>query len=206
LEGKLSHLRSIKDTEVKWLQLFAIITLPAIGYLMGIGDDNPLLGPPIILLFFLYLALTGWIQYVFLRERISYYSVLRSVLRAQNLLGLMDAKYLSPHFAGSAFPRGFGPSPGENGTQPQSSFLRRQIYTVILYMGVLLAAMFRTYSVSAWFSVIAIFALVGDLVWLGFIFYRDDGVLREHTAAEKDLAGSDPAWFPAPQQTEPATQ
>jgi hypothetical protein len=202
LAANLSHLRSIKDTEVNWLQLFAIITLPAIGYLMGVGDDNPLLGGPIILLIFFYLALTGWIQFVFLCERISYYSVLRSVVRAQNLLGLLDIKYLSPHFADSAFPREFGPRPEENGTQPQSSFLRRQTYTLVLYVGVLLAAAFRTYSVSAWFLAVAVLALAVDLAWLGFIFRRDDAILKEHTAAEEGLAGSDPGWFPRCERSE----
>ena len=195
LDANLSHLRSIKDTELNWLQLFAVVTLPAIGYLMGVGDDNAMLGWPIVPLILLYLILTGWIQYVFLRERISYYSVLRSVVRAQNLLGLFDINLLSPHFAGSAFPKGFGPRPTENGTQPQSSFLRRQIYTVILYSGVLLAAGFRMYPKSSWPLGLCVLAFLLDILWLWYIFYYDDVVLKARTAAEKDLAGSDPAWF-----------
>ncbi|MFH1922208.1 MAG: hypothetical protein ABIP48_20280, partial [Planctomycetota bacterium] len=72
LEANLSHLRSIKDTELNWLQMFAVVTLPAIGYLMGVGDSNPMLGWPIVIVVVVYLLLTGWVQYVFLRERISY--------------------------------------------------------------------------------------------------------------------------------------
>lgn len=196
LEANLSHLRYIKDTELKWLQMFAVLTLPAIGYLMGVGDTNPMLGWPIIVVVLAYLLLTGWVRYVLLRERISYYSILRSVVRGQNLFGLFDINYLSPHFAGSAFPKGFGPYPEHNGTQPESSFLRRQLYVLILYFGVLAAAAFRTCSVSFWFVVVAALCFALDLVWLGYIFYRDEIVLKADTAGEKDLAGSDPTWFP----------
>ena len=196
LDANLSHLRAIKDTELNWLQLFAVVTLPAIGYLMGVGDDNAMLGWPIVALILLYLLLTGWIQYVFLRERISYYSVLRSVVRARSFFGLFDINHLSPHFAGSAFPKAFGPRPTENGTQPQSSFLRRQIYTLILYSGVLLAAGFRMYPKSPWPLLLCVLAFVFDVAWLAYLFYCDDVVLKADTAAEKDLAGSDPTWFP----------
>lgn len=211
LEGNLAHLRSIKDTELNWLQMFAILTLPAIGYLMGVGDDNPVLGWPIIPVFVLYLLLTGWLQYVLLRERISYYSVLRSVVRSQNLLGLFDIDYLSPHFADSPFPREFGPQPEENGTQPQSSFLRRQIYTVMLYVGFLLAAAFRACSASSRLLpitavIVAALCLALDLVWLRYIFDWDETMLKAHTAREKDLAGSDPTWFSSGQKSETGSQ
>jgi len=34
LAGRLTHLRSIKDMEMKWLDRFSAITLPAIGFLV----------------------------------------------------------------------------------------------------------------------------------------------------------------------------
>lgn len=205
LDANLSHLRSIKDTELNWLQLFAIVTLPAIGYLMGVGDENPVFGWPILLVMLFYLAFTGWVQHTFLRERISYYSVLRSVVRAQNLLGLFDFNYLSPHFAGSAFPKGFGPNPERNGTQPLSSFLRRQVYTLILYTGMPGVVAFRTFSATLWFAAVAttcIVCLLLDVVWLRYLFSLDETILKAETAGERDLAGYDPAWSPSPQKTD----
>jgi hypothetical protein len=195
LDANLAHLRSIKDTEHKWLDLLSIITLPAVGYLMAVEDCNAVWGWALLVVLGMYLVVTCWMQYVLLRERFSYYAVLRSVVRAQNLLGLFDVGFLSPHLAGSAFPRGFGPYPDREGTRPFSSFLRRQLYTLILFSGLLAAAAFRTPVQPGLFGTLALVCLAGDVAWLVYLFRRDRQSLEHATAQEVDLAGADPAWF-----------
>ncbi|MBI3468351.1 MAG: hypothetical protein HY000_35570 [Planctomycetes bacterium] len=200
LQANLAHLRSIKDTEHHWLDLFALVTLPTIGYVMTVEDANPVMGWPLMVVLIIYLILLAWMQYVLMRERFSYYSVLRSVVRAQNLLGLFDVRFLSPHFAGSAFPKGFGPYPDQNGTQPQSSFLRRLIYTVLLYFGLVLAIWFRSMAISWSFTLVPFGCFVLDLCWLAYIFCHDQQQLARETAREAGLAGAEPTWFPQPQK------
>jgi len=197
LEANLAHLRAIKDTELQWLNLFSLITLPAIGYLMSVSDRNAIWGWPLIVLMASYLIVTAGVQYAQLRERLSYYSVLRAVVRAQNLFGLIRIGYLSEHFANSAFPKGFGPNPELDGTQPQSSFLRRQLYTVLLFAGLLGAAFFRTPVYRYLTGVFALAMFIADVLWLACLFRWSRDSLASATAAECSLAGADPRWFPS---------
>ena len=196
LDANLSHLRSIKDTEHKWVDLHSLITLPAIGYLMTVDRANDVWGWPLVAVVSAYLLLTGWVQYVLLRERYSYYSVLRTVARAQNFLGLYEVGFFSPHFAGSAFPRGYGPHPEADGTQPYSSFLRRQAYTIILFASLLATAGFRNTFLPGTFGVLTGAAFLVDLLWLVMIFQWDRTLLTTATEQERGLAGADPSWFP----------
>jgi hypothetical protein len=196
LDGNLAHLRSIKDTEHKWVDLFSIVTLPAIGYLMTVDATNPVWGWPIAVVVGFYFALTAWLQYVLLRERYSYYSVLRSVVRAQRLLGLFEIGFLSPHFAGSAIPRGFGPHPEADGTQPYSSFLRRQVYVLILFVSLMATLMFRNTFQPMTVGAVIVIVVGLDVLWLIGVFVRDRHLLTTATERERGLAGADPAWFP----------
>jgi hypothetical protein len=196
LEANLAHLRSIKDTETKWLELYAILAGPATGYVMGVQDTCAIFNWPLVFMLLLYLALTAWLQNLLLRERFSYYSVLRSVIRSQNLLGLFDISYLSEHFANSAFPAGLGPNPAKNGTQPLSSFLRRMLYVFLLYLGLLLAAFFRWCSISPWFIIAPVACLICEFCIFAGIFWWDKKHLVEETEREAGLAGYEDAWFP----------
>jgi len=196
LAAHLAHLRSIKDTEHKWLELYAILILPAIGYVMTVADTCAIFSWPLVVMLLLYLVLTAWLQNLLLRERFSYYAVLRSVIRSQNLLGLFDVNYLSAHFANSAFPPGFGPIPAEDGTQPQSSFRRRLRYVLFLYSALLLAAAFRWWSICQWFMVAPIlFFFCGTFLYC-HTFWADRKGLINMTAQEEGLAGSEADWFP----------
>jgi hypothetical protein len=198
LAGGLAHLRAIKDTEHKWLELYAILVLPVIGYLMSVGATNAIFNWPLVVLLLVYLVISASLQYVLLRERLSYYAVLRLVVRSQNLLGLFDIAYLSEHFANSAFPRGYGPNPAENGTQPQSSFTRRLAYVLVLFGGLVLTAIFRWWSISPWFIVVPALCVACDGFFLWWIYRWDKQELAKATVAEARLAGSEDAWFPSP--------
>ncbi|MGO8691441.1 MAG: hypothetical protein ACLQLG_17600 [Thermoguttaceae bacterium] len=196
LEAHLAHLRSIKDTEHKWLELYAVLVLPAIGYLMSVDATNPIFNWPLVVMLVMYLGVSVWLQYVLLRERVSYYAVLRSVIRSQNLLGLFDIRYLSEHFANSAFPKGFGPNTAVNGTQPWSSFLRRLLYVVLLLAALFLAAGFRWWSISRGFVVVPVLCFLFEVAVIFCVFHLDSCGLREATAREANLAGCEERWFP----------
>ena len=116
--------------------------------------------------------------------------------RAQNLLGLFEIGFLSQHFAGSAFPKGFGPHPEVDGTQPYSSFLRRQLYITILFLSLMATGFFRNSFHPIAFGLFIAIAIVIDVLGLLGIFARDRRLLRTATERERGLAGADPRWFP----------
>lgn len=105
MQTQLTTLQSIKAGEMQWIQFYTILTAPAIGFL--IAGDPCKVAPILRYIIPAYIVVTGWFQYVLMKERHSYYGVLRSVVRAENLLGLSG--FLAPNFANSAFPKGLGP-------------------------------------------------------------------------------------------------
>jgi hypothetical protein len=190
MQTQLSALQSIKAGEMRWVQFYAVLIAPAIGFLIA-GDSCKVarIAPYVIPA---YLLVTMWLQYVLMRERHSYYGVLRSVVRAENLLGL--SQLVAKHFANSAFPKGLGPHKEKDGTQRWSSFFARQIYVFLFFFGLAVAGAYQAHScgVLIW----ACGAVAVDLVWGAIIFcYWDPKALRSDTLAEKDVVGSDPAWF-----------
>jgi hypothetical protein len=192
LEGHLGHLRSIKELELAWLDRYSVLTLPAIGFL--IAHDRSTARLPCSLLWIMvsaYLAITLWIQDVLRKERRSYYRVLRSVIRAENYLGLFDVNFLPAVMAGGAFPKGLGPNPSQDGTQPYASFLQRLIYTFIIYTSIVVSALYQNSALIPSIVLIAV-----DLVWLIVVFRRDKIDLRREALLEKGLAGTSPSWYP----------
>jgi hypothetical protein len=192
LQGHLQHLRSIKDMELKWLDRFSAITLPLIGALLVTPAEIEVFTTwALIILVIIYTGLALWIQDVLRKERRSYYRVMRTVIRAQNVLGLLK-RFLPGVMANAAFPKGMGPIPEEDGTKPFSSFLRRQILVGVLFLGVLLGVVWR----SPPFWPIIPGGLVLDALWLVYIFRKDNRDLRNEALRDRDLEGMEPAWFP----------
>jgi hypothetical protein len=189
MQTQLATLQSIKAGEMQWIQFYTILTAPAIGFL--IASDPSRVAPIVPYIIPAYLLVTGWFRYVLMRERRSYYGVLRSVVRSENLLGL--SKFLAPHFAISAFPKGLGPDKEKDGTQRWSSFLARQIYVLLFFQGLAVAGAYQAHS--RWALILV--CVLADLLWVAIIFFcRDPKALRRDTLAEKGVMGSDPAWFP----------
>jgi hypothetical protein len=187
MQTQLATLQSIKAGEMQWLQFYTIVTVPAIGFLMA--SDPCKIAPMVGLTLFAYLLITGWFQYVLLKERHSYFGVLRSVVRAQNLLGLYKSNFLSPHFANSAFPKKLGPCKAKDGTHPYSSFLNRQLYVCLFFVGLTLAGFYQ--ARHFW----GLTVLLIDTAWVFVIFIWDRKCLYRQTFNEQNLSGSDPKWF-----------
>jgi hypothetical protein len=185
MQTQLTTLQSIKAGEMQWIQFYTILTAPAIGFLIAGAPCK--VAPILPYIIPAYLVVTGWFQYVLMKERHSYYGVLRSVVRAENLLGLSG--FLAPNFANSAFPKGLGPDKEKDGTQPCSSFLARQIYVFVFFFGLAGASAYQAHN--GWVLIYVAF----DLVWVAIIFCWDQKALRRQTLEEKGLSGSDPAWF-----------
>jgi rfaE bifunctional protein nucleotidyltransferase chain/domain len=197
IQSNLAHLRSIKETELKWLELLAVVSLASVGYILAASNNNPIIGWAMsgpVISFFLFVA---WIQFVLASERLSYYGVMRSVVRGQNLLGLYEMRFLAPRHANSAFPKGMGPDPATNGTQPFSSFLHRQIYSTVLLASIVSAATFRVMKNAPDFWKVAVAVLVLDVLWLVHLFLRDRRMMSNAWKGERTLAGADPSWFKA---------
>lgn len=192
LQGHMQHLRSIKDMELKWLDRFSAVTLPLAAYLFAVGSNNALLrGSAPVLLLVAVAFFTGWIQNVLRKERRSYFRVMRAVVRAQNYLGMFDINFVPEIMANSPFPKGLGPNPDVDGTQPYSSFLHRQVYTLIVLIAVALLTVFRRPDLSLCLAIIPL-----DVLWLYFVYRQDARDLRNEALAEKGLAGTEADWFP----------
>lgn len=192
---QLGTLRSIKDMELAWLERYSVLILPAIGFLVVRDPKEALPAGLLVGITLGYLLLTIWMQDLLRKERRSYYRVLRSVIRAENFLGLYKIAFFADVQADAAFPKGLGPNLARDGTQPYSSFLNRQIYTLIAYSAVVASAIYQasvTYQNAAF---LAVFAFV-DLAWLFWVFWKDRIDLYQETLAEKGLAGAEPSWYP----------
>ena len=191
LQSHMQHLRSIKDMELKWLDRYSAIALPIAGFIV-LNPRNVLGAKGIALLMAFSFVLTIWIQVVLRKERRSYYRVMRAVVRAQNYLGLLSSGFISSAMANAPFPRGMGPDPNTDGTQPTSSFLHRLSYAFLVLAATVAGAAFQHPDTLAY----GVIFLVADLYWLWAIRRKDDRDLRAEAIAEKDLLGSDPAWYP----------
>lgn len=179
LDGHLAHLREIKQLEMAWVDRFSVLILPAIAYFAASDPNkNDFSQYQLAWTIFAYFILTVCIQNVLLNERRSYYRVLRSVVRAQNYLGLFRLNFLSKALAGAAFPKGLGPNQDRNGTQPFRTFLYRQSYTFALFLILVLVAIYQNVAMTK-YSLLVVF----DLLWLVNIYWRDYRDLRSSTVS-----------------------
>jgi hypothetical protein len=189
-EGHLNHLRSIKEVEIAWLDRFSIITLPSIGYFLTRTSNTLPVDADLWLVAIVYLFVTMWMQNSLRQERLSYYRVLRSVIRIQNLLGLFKIGILTERMVDAPFPKGLGPHPKNDGTQPFASFMRRQVYTWIIYTSLIVVIVYKNILLWPLIGLIII-----DAVFLVFVYIRDQNDLKNEAIKDKNLAGSDPMWY-----------
>jgi len=195
MEASIGVLRSIKDAEFRWLELYTLLAGPAVAFLAVRGKSTDLGDALLIGMLAGYFLATIWVQFVLWKERRSYYAVLRTVVRAQNFLGLFKIEFLSDRFANSAFPKGLGPlrlnCAQRNGTAPFSSFLQRHIYVLFVFVGLGLALVHNGLQSFWW-----VLGVLCDVFWVIALFLYDHSVLYREALEEKHLAGSDPTWFP----------
>ncbi|MCR4315658.1 MAG: hypothetical protein NUW37_04830 [Planctomycetes bacterium] len=190
MSSHLSHLRSIKDMEMKWLTSFSAISLPGLGYLLATsaGSVGTEMTSLLIALVF-YFCLTCWIQLVLSKERNSYYKVLRTVIRSQKLLGFFDANFLPSYMADAPFPKGIGEFKNIDSTQRCGSFLHRQLYTIFIFSLIVVVCVIRGLNSNAFFL------LAMDIVWLIVLFRFDERDLYRDAINEKELYGADNKWY-----------
>lgn len=190
MASNFEALNAVKNREFQWLERFTILVAPIIGFFAVRGQGSLL---PVSLVGGLlvgYLAITLWFHWILEKERLGYYRLLRSALRCQNMLGFFKVGFLSPHFANSAFPKGFGANKSLDGTQPFSSFLHRQLYVLIFFVGVAAASVYQRTELAP----LSVGLVILDIIWLVLVFVHDGKRLQDETASEENLAGWDHHW------------
>jgi len=209
LAGGLAHLRDIKQMEMKWIDRYTVLILPAIVAVIywnasGSGNSTDKTGSLIFIGAFVCMALTMSFQWVLLIERNSYYRVLRMVKRAQHHLGVPDGEdgFMADWMVNSAFPEGYGPERVRkiDGTQRGKTFTIRNIYTCALLCGYLLASgiSFRGKEhLACCYGLSALALAIGDILFLAlWIYPQDRHQLRKGIEDEKNLFGHDSKWYP----------
>lgn len=145
LQSMHTHLRPIKALELVWIGTYAGLTLPVVAWLVlrsVAGDDLPRLLLAIIAV--AYTAVAWWFREIMLRERLSYYRVLRNVIRLQHWLGAYRWKLLSDKWRDAAYPLGEGPLPHKDGTQQAASFSDRLWYIDAVLYALMAAIVWHT--------------------------------------------------------------
>jgi hypothetical protein len=179
-----------KAREFQWMERYTVLTAPAVGWLFVRDAESPLSVMLLVGLMLIYWLIALWFQLILNRERRGYYRLMRSIVRIQNLLGFYQSGLLGPHFANSAFPKGFGPIKDVDGTQPFSSFLHRQLYVLVFLIAILFAAVHQCPEL-AW---IAVTLGLADVAYLIVVFVADTAQMRVDTAGEQGLSGWDRSW------------
>ncbi len=197
MTAQINALAALKDREFQWLERFTVLVGPAVGFLI-LRDPSPLLSLNMVFgLLVGYWLVTLWFQFILKKERRRYYRLLRSIVRAQNLLGLYQIRFLAIPFANSAFPKGLGPGKSRDGTQPFSSFFHRQLYTLIFFSAIASSAVYQRSELLS----TSLGLVVADVLWLVLVFSMDRRQLYKDTVDEVGLAGWDPAWSPREEKT-----
>ena len=192
MQSNMTLMRSIKTDELTWLYHYSVLMGAAITFISVTQRDSL----PLQIFMGALIVLTLFFQFTMLKQRRSYYNVLRTVLRIQNELGLFKSisgkSFFSIGYINKGFPRKYGPKKEKNGTDPLSSFLWRLIMIMFIQTFALFVYMkFSTLPDRCFFRWIAL-----DLLFMAFLFWRDHKWQRNDTASIKGLSGSDDNWFP----------
>lgn len=193
LAGHMRQLASIKQLEFYWIGLYSALTVPAVGYLIDCTGAGQLNKESPLFICATYFLLTCWFQWILYEQRQSYYGVLRSLRRTQNLFGLHKLIFLSRRFYDSPFPKGYGDEKKTDGTQPWASFFYRLVYLAVLFVALVYAAACRNDDcVWGWVPV----AVIAEAIVIAIIFAWDARKMRGAVESERDLAGAVESDYP----------
>lgn len=195
LDNHLQHLRAIKDTEEKWLERMFAVYGGSIAWMATKPDFLKQLNDSWMASLFLlpFVFAVFFLQHVMAKERLSYYRVMRSVVRAQRILGLLEHKFLSPSMQSGAFPLGLGPNRNKDGTQPFSSFGYRQAAIFAFFATFMELAYLNIIPLASW---LVWLCLIINLLWVVHLYVEDDVRLYNAVLSERGLSGFDKAWLP----------
>jgi len=192
LDPLMSTLRAIKEVENKWVDRYVVIILALLGFL--VYAEKELLSFGICLgIAIVSFPLTTGIQLTLRKERISYYFILRTLVRAQNYLGLFEDCILPSSMIDSIFPIGIGRDKSKSGTKPLASFLNRMLLLSMMFAITLLLINYlqRHLFIMAASAVL----LISNITLVLWIYFEDDKVMRKQILSEQHLEGYDKDWF-----------
>lgn len=198
MTSQISILRSIKTNELTIVYHYIVLMLAAIGFFSTFASSlkniHMFWAIQFLILFFVI-----WFLYILLKERGSYYNLLRALLRIQNYLGLFGTAnnegerekiLLSLSVLDSGFPKGFGVYKDKDGTKPGSSFLARIVIVIIVY-GVFLMISYSNQEITYLYRL----ALFGTaLSFAAGFFYKDSTFQKKNAAIESGLLGFEDDW------------
>ena len=174
---------------------------PPCDWLLGVqlGAANPRLSTPQVLaILVFYVLATAWFQEILLKERLSYYRVLRSVVRLELFLGLVKAGFLSDRSVKEAAPRQAEKTFSRvRNTQPWSSFLQRLAYCSGILFLIALFCFFHSFESRdrLQVGVVALLCVMIDVLWVCDVFLRDLKKMKGEVLREKPLAFNPSEWY-----------
>jgi len=199
LETQINVLRAIKSNEMTWIYYYLLVMLAIIA-LLNTQGFNISLRNFIVLQSFILIMTIGF-MYILLKERESYYNVLRQVIRIENYLGFfgyynsmnneVSGIVLRDNTFNSAFPVGYGPEKTENGTKPYSSFLWRMLFTLLIYLFFIVVT--SKENLVPFYCQISM--IIFPVFFLIYLFKLDNRLQVENTLKEKGLLGAEESWF-----------
>lgn len=194
LDNHLQHLRSIKETEEKWLERMFALYGASIAWMATRPKLLEEIGTIQMAIFFLspFVFAAFFLQHVMAKERLGYYRVMRSVIRAQNLFKLFEHGFLSQDMQSAAFPLGVGPNSQKDGTQPFSSFGYRQLSIHLFFVTFLGTACLVIAPLPLWLTLMI--ALI-NVIWLVHLYVMDHVKLYAAVLGEASQAGFRSEWL-----------
>lgn len=199
LETQINVLRAIKSNEMTWVYYFLLVMLGVVALVNTQGFVISLRSFIVLQVFIL--LLTIGFMFILLKERESYYNVLRQVTRIQNYLGFfgyynsfndkVSDKVLRENTYNAAFPFGYGPDKNTNGTKPYSSFLWRMLFTILIYLFFLVVS--TKEALVPFYCQISLAPI--PILFLFYFFRLDKKLQIKNTLNEKGLLGSDETWY-----------
>jgi hypothetical protein len=179
LSSALAELRRIKVSEGHWIDRYLAISATVLIFSQLPNTAAHSLEWILVT----HLGIFGWFEFMLVKERFAYYRTARTVVRYQDLLGLIEIGAVPQHHT-HPYPEGFCPNPTADGTRRCSSFLRRQCLLVAVHclicIGVVLASDAMPFGVVT--SLIAI-------VSIPVVLYFDKTKMIQECRRELEVAG-----------------
>jgi hypothetical protein len=179
LSSALAELRRIKVSEGHWVDRYLAIsaTVLIVSQLpnMAIHALGWVLAA--------HLGILGWFEFMLVKERFAYYRTARTVVRYQDLLGLIEIGAVPQHHT-HPYPEGFCPNPTTDGTRRCSSFLSRQCLLVAVHCLICVSVVLVSHAI--------LFGIVTSLIAIASIpavLHFDKTKMIQECRREFEVAG-----------------